>query len=755
MEHIPTLIIDLATILISASLITILFKILKQPLVLGYIVAGFIASPHFLYTPSVTDTISISTWANIGVIFLLFSLGLDFSIKKLIKVGGTAIIAAGVIVIGMSSLGFLVGKFLGWNHINSLFLGGMIAMSSTSIIYKALDDLGLKTQKFAKLILGILVIEDIVAIILMVLLSTLAIKNSVEGSELIYSISKLLFFLILWFITGIFIIPSFLKKFKKYMNDETLMIVSIGLCLLMVVIATKVGFSAALGAFVMGSILAETIEAERIERITSPIKDLFAAVFFVSVGMMVDPAMIIEHIIPILIITLTVIFGQLIFSTFGIVLSGQPLKIAMQGGFSLTQIGEFAFIIASLGVSLEVTKPYMYPIVVAVSVITTFLTPYMMKLANPAYNFVDKKMPKKWKRFLERYTSGTELVNHENLWKKLLTGIIRITLVYSVICIAILVLSISLLVPFIINIIPGLWGQLLASFITILLMSPFLRAIMIKKNHSIEFNTLWNDNRFNRGYLVSLIALKFLLAISFILYTLGHIFNTSAFILIGFAIVIIAIMTYSKYLKKQSIFIERRFMRNLHYRETTNKISNIESKPQFAKHLISRDVHFSTFIIPYESQWVGKTLGELKLKNRFGIDIVSIMRGEGCKNIPGGKTIIFPTDKIQVIGTDKQLIIFADAIQKEIIKEGESCENLHQDMHLKQILIEENSYLIGKKLKESRIREEFHCLLIGIERGTTSTKRPSIDFIFQEGDLLWVVGHNNDIKELSKTENLV
>lgn len=486
MSHLAPLIADLALILISASLMTLLFKKLKQPLVLGYVVAGFLASPHLSFTPSVMDTANIQTWADIGVIFLLFALGLEFSFKKIVKVGGPAIIAACTIIFCMILVGVAVGTSFGWKRMDCIFLGGMIAMSSTTIIYKAFDDLGILKKQFTGLVLSVLILEDILAIVLMVMLSTMAVSNNFEGTEMLESVAKLLFFLILWFVVGIYLIPELLKRCRKLMSDETMLIVSLGLCFGMVVVAAHTGFSAAFGAFIMGSILAETLEAEHIEQLVKPVKDLFGAIFFVSVGMMVDPGMIVEYAIPILVITLAVIVGQSLFGTLGVLLSGQPLKTAMQCGFSLTQIGEFAFIIASLGVSLNVTSHFLYPIVVAVSVITTFLTPYMIRLAEPASNFVDAHMPKRWKGFLDRYTSGSRAVNHDSLWKRLIVSLVRITVVYSIVCVAIVAVSFRFLVPLCKEGLPGVWGALVAAFVTILFLAPFLRAIMIKKNHSME-----------------------------------------------------------------------------------------------------------------------------------------------------------------------------------------------------------------------------------------------------------------------------
>ena len=451
---------------------------------------------------------------------------------------------------------------------DSLFLGGMIAMSSTTIIYKAFDDLGLRKKQFTGLVLSILILEDILAIVLMVMLSTMAVSHNFEGTEMLESIGKLLFFLILWFVVGIYLIPEFLKRCRKLMGEETLLIVSLALCFGMVVMAANTGFSAAFGAFIMGSILAETIEAESIDRLVKPVKDLFGAIFFVSVGMMVDPAMIVEYAVPIIVITLAVILGQSIFGTFGVILSGKPLKTAMQCGFSLTQIGEFAFIIASLGVSLHVTSDFLYPIVVAVSVITTFLTPYMIRLAEPASSFVDAHLPASWRKLLMRYSSGSQTaLNHENLWKKLILAMVRITVVYSIVSISIIALSFRFVVPFFKENLPHFWASLLGAVFIILCIAPFLRAIMVKKNHSVEFMTLCHDSRANRAPLVSTIVIRIMIAALFVIFVISGLFKASIGLVIGVAVLAVLLMVWSRRLKKQSISIERRFFQNLRSRD--------------------------------------------------------------------------------------------------------------------------------------------------------------------------------------------
>nr|WP_320916937.1 cation:proton antiporter [Bacteroides intestinalis] len=753
MSHLATLINDLALILICAGVMTLLFKKLKQPLVLGYVVAGFLASPHMPYTPSVMDTANIQTWADIGVIFLLFALGLEFSFKKIVKVGGAAIIAACTIIFCMILLGITVGTGFGWQRMDSIFLGGMIAMSSTTIIYKAFDDLGMRKKQFTGLVLSVLILEDILAIVLMVMLSTMAVRHNFEGSEMLESIGKLLFFLILWFVVGIYLIPELLKRCRKLMSEETLLIVSLGLCFGMVVMAARTGFSAAFGAFIMGSILAETVEAESIERLVKPVKDLFGAVFFVSVGMMVDPAMIVEYALPIIVITLAVIFGQSLFGTLGVLLAGQPLKTAMQCGFSLTQIGEFAFIIASLGVSLHVTSDFLYPIVVAVSVITTFLTPYMIRFAEPASNFVDTHLPVKWKNFLLHYSSGSQTMNHESLWKKLILALTRITIVYSIVSIAVVALAFRFLVPLFLEHIPGIWGRLLAAVVIILFISPFLRAIMIKKNHSAEFVTLWNDSRGNRAPLVATIVIRILIAVSFVMFVISGLFKVSVGLLLGVAVLLVIMMILSRQLKKQSIMIERKFFQNLRYRDMRAEYMG-EKKPEYAGRLLSRDLHLTDFEVPGESAWAGKTLAELNFGKKYGIHVVSILRGRKRINIPGASVRLFPEDKIQVIGTDEELNQFSSEMEKAAILETDVVEK--SEMILRQFRVDAHSIFLGKTMRESGIREQYHCLIVGVERGEETLHAPDPHEPFMEDDVVWIVGENVDVYKLvgQKNENV-
>ncbi len=750
MSELSPLIIDLALILMCAGLTTLIFKRLKQPLVLGYIVAGFIASPHMPYTPSVQDTNDIKLWADIGVIFLLFALGLEFSFKKLMKVGGTAIIAACSVILVMIVLGVLVGMSFGWDRMDCIYLGGMLAMSSTTIIYKAFDDMGLRQQRFAGLVLSVLILEDILAIVLMVMLSTLAVSQNFEGMEMVQSVVKLVFFLVLWFVVGIYIIPTFLKRVRKWMSAETLLVVAVGMCFLMVVLAAEAGFSAAFGAFMMGSILAETVEAESIEKLVAPVKDLFGAIFFVSVGMMVDPAMIVEYKIPIIVITLTILLGQSILGSGSFVLAGQPLKVAMQCGFSLTQIGEFAFIIASLGVSLNVTSDFLYPIVVAVSVITTFTTPYMIRLSVPAYNWASKRIPSKWMGLLEHYSIHSHTtVNQENNWRKFLKAVFRMMLVYCIVTVATIAICTQFITPFLLAWLPRQWGDLVGMVITILAISPFLRAIMVKKNHSGEFQALWRDNRFNRAPLVSIILLRIVLAVCFVMYVISAYYHASAALAGGAAIVLVLLMIYSRWLKKHSIVMERTFMQNLNLRDRYEEYRG-EKQPEYVGHLLSHDLHLSDFDIPADCAWAGQTLKELNMGRVYGVHVASILRGSRRINIPGGDERIYPNDRLQVIGTDEQLATLGKAMSRleEETKDNEQQNWEHQEMRLKQFIIDADSPFLDKSIRHSGIRNQYNCLIVGIEKADGTLMSPDADEVLHQGEVIWVVGEEKDVAHL-------
>ena len=572
MSQLESLIGDLALILICAGIMTLLFKRLKQPIVLGYIVAGFLASPNMPYMPSVTDMHGIHLWSDIGVIFLLFALGLEFSFKKILKMGAAPIIAALAIIMGMMYVGSFTGTLFGWSDMDCIYLGGMLAMSSTTIIFKAFEDMGLREERFAGLVLSVLIIEDILAIVLMVMLSTLAVSKEFEGTQMLMSILQLGFFLVLWFVVGIYLIPLFLRKVKPLMNDETMLITVLALCFGMVVLASSVGFSAAFGAFVMGSILSETVEAQRIEHLVAPVKNLFGAIFFVSVGMMVDVNLIIEYIGTIVCIIAAILLGQTILSTCAFLISGQSLKTAMQCSFSLTQIGEFAFILATLGTSLGVTSDFLYPIVVAVSVFTTFTTPYMIRLAIPAYNVVAHILPESWRVRMERNaseeTEESETDEVQQLWRTELKKFIFIMLINIVLCLAIISIMYYWGVPIIYDWLPSPWSGIVTAVITLLVCAPFLWSLMRQGGDSANVNRLWQEGgRVVRIKITAFGLLRIAVGAAFIAYIIGNTLPKSGLLGI-FAVIAIAFAIFtSTHLEKESEKMTQTFTDNLNKRE--------------------------------------------------------------------------------------------------------------------------------------------------------------------------------------------
>ena len=749
MNEIPYLVKDLALILMVAGIVTIIFKKLKQPLVLGYIVAGFLVSPHMLYTMSVIDESNIKTWADIGVIFTLFSLGLDFSFKKIVKMGASPIIATVVIVFSMMMLGISVGHGFGWSKMDCIFLGGMLAMSSTTIIYKAFDDMGLRQQKFAGMVMSVLILEDILAIVMMVMLSTIAGGSNPDGEQMLGSIVKIGFFLVLWFIVGIFAIPWFLRSVRKLVNNETLLIVALGLCCGMAVLSTKVGFSSAFGAFVMGSILAETVEAEKIIKLVEPVKNLFGAVFFVSVGMLVDPKILVEYALPILALVCTILVGQAILGTLGFMLGGESLKSAMRCGFSMSQIGEFSFIIASLGLSLGVISNFLYPVVVAVSVITTFLTPYMIRLATPTYLVMEKHLPDKLINVLNHFAMSHPSTTQQSKWKSLLKQMTINTVAYSILSAAVITLMFTFVLPFMRSLFPGWrlhwYANAITGLLTIIIIAPFLRAIVMKKNHSNEWKRLWVESSINRIPLLFTIFVRFVIALGFIFYICNYLtrFTNALMIIIG--VVVVSLMIASRWTKKRSIKMERVFIHNLRSRDIMAQV-NGEKKPLYEGHLLDRDIHISEFEVPVDSTWGGKSLQQLHLRQRFGIDMSSIMRGSQRLNIPNGETIIFPGDKLQVIGNDEQLQKFATSIAQDIYPEDLEIEK--REMKLRQLIISSKSEFCGKSLIESGIRDKYNCMVVGLEEGQENLTKVSPSYQFQKGDILWIVGEESDLLKI-------
>ena len=749
MAELPNMIQDLALILVVAGVVTLIFKKLKQPLVLGYIVAGFLVSPHMPYTASVADMESVHLWADIGVMFLLFSLGLDFSFKKILRMGASPIISTCTIIFSMSMLGVCVGQLFGWAKMDCIFLGGMLAMSSTTIIYKAFDDLGLRQQQFAGLVMSVLILEDILAIVMMVMLSAIARGNDVGGGQMLESVMRIGFFLILWLVVGIFAIPLFLRSVRQLINSEVLLVVSLGLCCAMAVFSTKVGFSSAFGAVIMGSILAVTVEAERIENLVEPVKNLFGAIFFVSVGMLVDLNILVEYALPIFTLVLTILVGQAVFGTFSFMLGGESLKSAMRCGFSMAQIGEFSFIIASLGLSLGVISDFLYPVVVAVSVITTFLTPYMIRLATPAYNNLERRLPTKMTKLLNQVNIGSQHTQEKSKWKKLLTQMSINTIIYSILTSAVIAVMFTFVLPFMRKMLPGWhlhwYANAITGFLTVVLIAPFLRAMVMKKNRSEEFKALWAESNRNRFPLLFTILVRMVIAITFIFYICNYLSRFTNALMITIGVIVVLMIVFSRWVKHRSITLERLFIQNLRSRDIEAQVHG-KKRPLYEGRLLDRDIHIADFEVPSDSEWMGQTLKQLNFGQKYGVHISSILRGGHRINIPDGDYVIFPGDILQAIGSDAQFTAFRDALEKERL--GADTEIEKREMLLRQLIIGNDSPFIGKSLIESGIRDQYSCMVIGLEEGKESLSVYKPARKFQEGDIIWVVGEREALDSL-------
>ena len=732
------LIADLAWILLLGAVVTLLFKKLKQPVVLGYILAGFLAGPKFTYLPSISNLSNIEFWADLGIVVLMFTLGLEFSFRKLMNAGSSAIMTALIIITGMTFAGFGVGKILHLNSINCIFLGGMISMSSTTIILKTLTDLGMRQKKFASLVLAVLIIEDLFAVLMLVLLSSIAVGN-VEGSDLLFSIGKLLFFLIIWFLVGVFVLPSFLNKVRHFLNDETMLVVAMGLCFSMAIFSVICGFSLELGAFVMGSILAGTMFAERMEKVVKPVKDLFGAVFFISVGMMVDPSVLVSYWWEILILALVVICGMIFFGTLGMLTTGQTLRVAIESGFTLTQVGEFSFIIASLGMSLGVLQQSLYPIIVAVSVITIFTTPYFVKLSQPAYKFIETRLPDNLRFLIDRYsTQVVDSNSTKQLWKDILSRYLGRMLIFSVILIAIILVSRQFLFPLLEQYMAD-WGRFIATVITLSAMLPFLFALSFSSIKPDERMRLHASASFYDVPLVAMRIIRYLVALLFIVYLLTLAYNATVAWISGIICLAFIIGFASKEISARYNKIEKKFIDNLNIRENTRSGANNK---------VIDDLHMAFIEVGAYCPFVGDKLKDSGLRNDYGVSVASIQRGDRSLPLPSIDARIFPGDILGVIGNDEQIKRLNDDIERDE-KAYRSLDVYNSNVVLRSLALTGKSPIINVSLGETNIRHDFYCMIVKVQRGEDIFEQPGADTVLREGDIIWVVG-DPDKMELMK-----
>lgn len=731
---------DLAVILISAGIFSIICKALKQPSILGYIVAGFIISPNLgLFGISSMET--VHQWSEIGIIFLMFGLGLEFSFKKLLSVGSQAVTIAGSKFLGMFIIGFTLGQTLGWSGMECVFLAGLLSMSSTAVIIKSYDDMGLKREPYAQMVFGDLVVEDMFAILMMVLLSTMAVSHRFAGGEMLFNLAKLAFFLILWFLVGIYLIPTVLKKAKKYINDEILLIVSIGLCFGMVTLANLAGFSSALGAFVIGSILAETVESEHIEKLVVPIKDLFGAIFFISVGMMISPSVIAQHWALILLITVVVLFCDTLFVGIGVILAGGGLKNACYAGLSLAMLGEFGFIIAGVGVNLGVMREFIYPVIIAVSVVTILVSPYMLRLAPALHRLLLAKLPEAWLSKVEKpVRNGRSSEEEKNVWKLMIKAYVTRLVLYSVPTIAVIISSRSYLSPLMGKLMP-LLGTGLHNFLmivlTLLLVSPFLYGLSVSSGNINRLSRrLLEEKESNMYPILAMILFRIILGVSFVTIIVESYMNLEGWAFVALIVAALLIFVVLKYFFSYYAGLEAKFLANFNEKEELQK-KNAPVTTTIKRELGSYNVHIEQITLSADSSFAGKRLSDLPIRAESGANIIKVIRGSRSFTIPAGDFVFYPGDIISAVGTDAQL-----GALRNMVKDSEEIPSdtaASAEFKVRKVLLKSDSPFTGKRLDELRLRDR-KAMIVSVLREKEFITNPAPDFVFEEGDVVWVAG---------------
>ena len=708
--HLPDLVSDLAVILLTGGVITVIFKKLNLPLVLGYILAGFLIGPYMPLFFSLADIEAVSTWSEIGIIILMFCLGLEFNLHKLASVGGTAIITALVEV------------------------GGMLSMSSTTIIIKAFDELNVRKTDFAQLVFGTLVMEDIAGIFMMIILSTISVSKSISGGTLALQLGLLVLYLVLWLVLGIFLLPTLLNKASKLMSDETLLIVSLGICFGMVLLADALGFSSALGAFLAGSLLAGTVHAERVEHLTSGVKDLFGAVFFISVGMMLDPGAVVKYIWPILILTAVTIVGKLLFSSLGVLLSGHTLRQAIYCGCSLAQIGEFAFIIASLGLSLGVIADYIYPIIISVSVITTLTTPFFIKSADRICTGLERLLPQKLVQQLERYTDEEQSVKEQDSdWAVFLRRYVKRTVFYGVLMLGIVILGDAVLLPLLRETIHVPWISKAITLCAVYLgIAMFIRPML--DAHSPQYTVLWAKKRSFRLPLIALSVIRVLVIVLIVFLPIRTVLGIHSLWLLPLLAAAVLVAGHFGWFASAYLSVETRFLTNFNERLLQQYGDSDDAT------WLDEKLYVTELICPSEE--AGKDLRALGWGRRYGVNIIKIVHGKRELDIPSGDTVLSEGDRLAVLGERENLV----SLRLSVGAGEAELPTLHAYISGEKALytytldVAKNDHLAGCTIRDSGLRENYDCMILGLQRNLLPIIGPDVNFVIQRGDLVWLLG---------------
>lgn len=722
---------DLALILAVAGFVAVLFQKLKQPVVLGYLIAGIIIGP---YTPPyglVTDIPNVQTLSELGVIFLMFSLGLEFSFHKLKRVGFSAGATGFVEVVLMLALGFSTGLFLHWSFHDSVFLGAALAISSTTIIIKALEELNLKRRRFAELVFGVLIVEDLLAILLLAVLSTMVLTQKIMSLPMLWSLGRLILVVVSWFLLGYFLVPTLIRHIKRYINEEILTIVSVALCLFLACLAAYFHYSVALGAFIMGSILAETSLVHRIEQLIRPTRNIFAAVFFVSVGMLIDPKIIFDHFGLVLLLTVITVVGKIVTTSLGAFLTGQSINTALRTGFSMAQIGEFSFIIVGLGLTLGVISSSLYPIIVAVSALTTFLTPYLIQFSANLELSISDRMSLRLKYFLDAYTawvyraqaSRKNRISYRRTLVRLIVNGFIVAMVFTLVENFILPRMIQISAPlFILN--------SLSWLAAVILSSPFIWAMLTAFK-----STAFSDNNASKSlpfFLSFFIPLAEVSILSLAYFRSWFV----AIFLIGIAIIFF-ILLYKK-IERSYEWFENHLVENLRT-ESANQLRYEELAPW--------DRHLVELRVGSQSDFVGETLAQLKLRERYGINIVAIQRGPLAIFAPDKEQTLQVMDKLIVLGKDDQIEVFRQQLEKFEDLNSDETDFL-SSFTLCTIMLEPKHPAIHQSIREWRLSEKIAGIIVGLERKGARILNPDLDIILQQGDLVMIVGRALDLEKL-------
>ena len=747
--HVPQLIIDLAIMLTTAAVVTITFKKLRLPTILGYIVAGFIIGPNFPLFLDVASVSSIETWSEIGVVIILFHIGLEFDFHKLADLGSTAIISALVKMSGVMFVGYFFGRLLGMSTMDCIFLGAMLSISSTVVIQKCFEEMGLSDRKFAGLVMGSLVVEDVVAVFMMVVLTTMAASQG-GVSGVATHLFLMMCYLILWLILGIFFVPSTLNRAMNLMNNETLTLLSIGFCFVMALLAKWLGFSMELGAFLAGSFFAGTLHVHDIERVTSGIKDMFGAIFFLSVGMMVDPAVITARWTSIVPIAIVAVVAKQVFASIGVLISGQDAETALRAGTALAPIGEFSFIIASLGISLGVMDEYLYPVIVAASILTIIITPVLINQSDNIVSLARKLLPDRVRRRIQSYTSDDQDSHeHTSEWKIVLKDYVLKFVIYGSIMFVTAIAGCELLYPAIRETAGKRNAAIISTLLIYAVIIVFTRPFLGKRN--VAFTKLWMDRLANRPPLAAMIMLKLGALVMIALIPLIDLFELKNPLLLLLIPLVLYVIGRLQFVSTYYLQLEARFLANLNQKNKEN------SDKQSKGHGLDEQYHITSWYVPKDAPYANKSIMELEWGRYMNVYVVQMRRGEKHIPIPAAKTVLQEGDKVYTLGEKQSLETFISTIKPERITPIRTLREFMEtglpdkenELSCTSIKVRGSESYVGKPLRKSGISAGARCMILAIERDGYATVMPDSNRLIAEGDTLWIIGTYDNLSRIA------